>query len=309
MDLHIMDSSNYIYAGNYSNKFISRGVRECDGEYRANEAPIGGVRYLIREASALLNPNTVVMPVFDRKPTIKREMYAECLGYHGYKGTRPAKKSEIVEQQHYAEQVMLDMGFPVQAAEGYEADDVIYSLVKYYKDDFEHVYVHTRDSDLYFLIDPTVEIAMVGKQGNNIDIYSYPTMVKKGEHTGYNTAHLRKLCRGDTADNIPGVGWDFANAIDKIMTEQDYTKCGDLDYCRQVIKRVITENPTLPNGHNILRVFNLLMPLLIDFNELNDIEQDVNVDKLHYYLQDWNKSLDRWNLEDMLAEYIDVYYT
>lgn len=308
MELHILDCSNYIYAGAFSNKAIARGVREDNGEYRANDAPIGGVRFLLRQISALMRPGVDIMPVFDRVPEIKREMYRTAFGYDGYKANRPPKKIDITEQQRYAELVLRDLGFPVQSVDGYEADDVIYSLVKYYKDDYEHIYIHTKDSDLFFLVDANTSIATVGEKGKEIDIYSYPTLVKNDEHTLYNTVHLRKLCRGDTSDNIPGVGWEFAEKLDAIVPTEEYAKFGDLDLCREYIKRVITENPTMAGGHNILRTFNILCPLLIGFEELNDVEQDVDAGKWSYYMNDWNPSLDNWGLEDMLADYIESYY-
>lgn len=308
MDLHILDCSNYIYAGTFSKKSIARGVHETNGEYSAKDAPIGGVRFLLKQISQLMGPNVEIMPVFDKIPEIKKEMYIEAFGYDGYKANRPPKKFDITEQQIYAEQILRDVGFVVQSVEQYEADDVIYSLVKYYKDDYEHIYIHTRDSDLFFLVDATTSIAKVGDKGNDIDIYSYPMLVKKDEHTLYNTSHLRKLCRGDVSDNIPGVGWDFAEKLDAMVPTEEYAKFGDLELCREYIKKVVLQNPTMVGGHNILRTFNILCPLLIGFEELNDVEQDIDMGRWAYYMNDWDASLDRWNLEDMLADYIETYY-
>jgi hypothetical protein len=309
MNLHIFDCSNYIYAGAFSNATIARGVRETNGEYQANEAPIGGVRFLLTRIASLLTDDNVLMPVFDRPPIIKREMYKEAFGgWESYKGNRPDKRFDITNQQKYAEEILRGLDFPVQAVDGYEADDVIYSLVQYYRDDFDQIFIHTRDSDLFFLVDEKVSIAKVGGKGKEIDMYNYPVMVRKNENVLYNTVHLRKLCAGDASDNIPGVGWDFATLMDKVVPNEDYAKLGDLDISRKYILKTITENPTLPGGHNILRTFNILCPLLIDYEELNDVEQDVDMSKLSYYLNDWNPSLDKWNLEDMLSEYIDSYY-
>lgn len=309
MDLHIFDMSNYIYAGSFSHKSIGRGVRETNGEYQANEAPIGGVRFAIRQIASYIKEDTVVMPVFDRVPVIKRDMYANAFGSEdGYKGNRPPKKLDITQQQRYAEEIMRDMGMVVQAVEDYEADDVIYSLVQYYKNDFDHIYVHTKDSDLFFLVSENVSISTVGEQGKDINIYNYPTQVHSSEHTLYNTVHLRKLCRGDSSDNIPGVGWDFAEKIDSIVPTEEYNKFGDLDLCRSYILKTIRAYPMLDNAHRILSTFNIICPLLIPYEELNDVEEDIDREKLNYYLRDWDKSLDRWNLEDMLMEYIDTYY-
>jgi hypothetical protein len=308
MNLHILDCSNYIYAGAFSNKSIARGVRESNGTYEANEAPIGGVRFLIRQIASLISDNDEVIPVFDRIPEIKKDMYQQVFGWDGYKANRPPKTIDITGQQRYAEQILRDIGFAVQSVDTYEADDVIYSLVQYFKDDYEHIYIHTKDSDLSFLVSENVSIAMVGDKGKEIDIISYPNVIKKGEYIWYNTCMMHKLYAGDVSDNIPGIGKEFAPLFDAVVPTSDFRKLGDLDLCRQYIKQAITNNPMFPGGHNILRTFNILCPLLIDYEELNDIETDIDANKWAYYVQDWNKQLDTGHLEDMLMEYIESYY-
>ena len=310
MDLHILDTSNYIYAGSFNNKVISRGVRETNGEYCANNAPIGGVLFLLKQARELTNDNTIVMPVFDRTPDIKRDMYTNVFGNpYGYKGNRPAKKIDISYQKEYAEQILRQLGYPVQAVDGYEADDVIYSLVKYFKYDFDHIYIHTRDSDLTFLVDDTVSIAPVGDKGKVIDMANYTAVADKTGFCTYNTVHLRKLCTGDTSDNIPGVGWKWAELIDNcIKDKNENRKLGDLDVARKYIKEAIVANPTEPGAHSVLSTFNIICPLLVPEGEIDDSDMDVDFEKFAYFLGGWVVSLDRWGFEDQLADYIDNYY-
>lgn len=310
MDLHILDTSNYIYAGSFNNKVISRGVRETNGEYCANNAPIGGVLFLLKQARELTNDNTIVMPVFDRTPDIKRDMYTNVFGNpYGYKGNRPAKKIDISYQKEYAEQILRQLGYPVQAVDGYEADDVIYSLVKYFKYDFDHIYIHTRDSDLTFLVDDTVSIAPVGDKGKVIDMANYTAVADKTGFCTYNTVHLRKLCTGDTSDNIPGVGWKWAELIDNcIKDKNENRKLGDLDVARKYIKEAIVANPTEPGAHSVLSTFNIICPLLVPEGEIDDSDMDVDFEKFAYFLGGWVVDLDRWGFEDQLADYIDNYY-
>lgn len=310
MDLHIVDTSNYIYAGSFSKKVISRGVRESEGEYCANTAPIGGVLFLLKQVRELTNDDTVVMPVFDRTPEIKRDMYTNAFGDpYGYKGNRPKKNMDVTYQKEYAEQILRDLGYPVQAVEGYEADDVIYSLVKYYKYDFDHIYVHTRDSDLTFLVDDTVSIAQVGAQGKVINMSNYNTVADNTGYCAYNTVHLRKLCTGDSSDNIPGVGWKWAELIDNcILDKNENRKLGDLDIARKYIKQAIIANPTEPGAHSVLSTFNIICPLLVPEDEIDDSDMDIDFEKFSYYLGGWVPSLDRWGLEEKLADYIDNYY-
>lgn len=310
MDLHIMDTSNYIYAGSFSKKFISRGVRETNGEYCANEAPIGGVLFLLRQVRALTDNDTIVMPVFDRTPDYKRGMYEAAFGNpYGYKGKRPAKSVDISFQKEYAEQILRELGYPVQAADGYEADDVIYSVVKYFRDDFDHIYIHTRDSDLTFLVDDKVSIATVGNVGKTINMMNYTSVAHKSGWCAYNTVHMRKLFEGDVSDNIPGIGERWAELMDACIEDKaDLKKFGDLDLARKYIKKAVVANPTEPGAHTILSTFNIVCPLLVPEGEIDDSDMCVDFEKFAYFLGQWNPSLDRWHFEDQLSDYIDQYY-
>ena len=306
MDLRIMDTSNYIYAGDFMHKYVQRGVRESDGMYEANSASIGGVRFLIRQAHKLLDDNTHVIPVFDTTPTIKREMYDNTFhNINGYKGTRTYANPTIRIQRDYAYEVMRDIGFMVQRVEGYEADDVIYTLVNALKDDYEHIYIHTRDSDLAFLVSDNVTIETVGDKGKHIDRYNYPYSLKKDWTINYNFYMLHKLCEGDKADNIPGIGKEWLAHLDEVVNDNNVVELGDLDKCRVHLREVIKRYPSEKNADRILQTFNILCPLLVNTDELEFYDDEINYGKLNYYLHDWAASEDKWNLEDMLLTYIE----
>ncbi|MBR3600603.1 MAG: hypothetical protein IKL53_12135 [Lachnospiraceae bacterium] len=307
MNLHILDTNNYLYAGSFENSVICRGVRENNSEYSAASAPIGGIRFLIKQVARLSTPDNVVMPVFDRPPDIKREMYKSVFGgIEEYKGNRKFTKTaqRVGQQKAYAEQILRDLGYPVQVADGYEADDLIYTIVNMVKDEYEHIYIHTKDSDLDFLVDENVSIYPVGDDGKTITRWNYENVVDKS-HCLFCTHHLRKLCSGDTGDNIPGIGNEWAEKMDEVIPDGDYAKLGDLDLCRKYLKETILRNPTMPAGYRVLQTFNILAPLNVPYEEINEDEQDIDFDKLQYYLLGWNEKMDRWGLEDMLKDYID----
>lgn len=312
MILHIMDTSNYCYAGEMGREtVIVRGIRENNGAYEENSAPIGGVRFLLSQVFKLDKGDNVVIPVFDSPPKIKEKMYTDLFGEgRTYKGNRQHTKarSNAHISRQYAYKVLDDLGYPVQIAEGYEADDLIYSLVEYYKEDFEHIYIHTRDSDMSFLVSDNVSISTIGDVGKIIDMRNYTVLADKNNYTPYNTIHIRKTLLGDTSDNIPGVGMEWGPKLDAIISKEELRNLGDLDLCRKYIKQAIAENPTMPNGHTLLSTFNLICPLRVPNELLNDSEPMVDEVKKQYYIGDWNPKLDQWGLEDMLAEYIDTYY-
>lgn len=312
MDLHILDASNYIYAGSYGSAMISRGVRETNGSYTENAAPIGGVRFLLRQAFKL-SKSGIVMPVFDRTPEIKRGMYEDLYGDpYGYKANRNSttkSKNKIKQQADYAEWILRECGFPVQAVEQYESDDVIYTLVEVFSSDFEHVYVHTRDSDLSFLVKENVTIEMVGdKVGKHIDMYNYNSVVDKDMDTLYNTIHFRKMMKGDMSDNIPPIGMDWAPLFDAVIPNEDYRKLGDLELSRKYIKDAVLANPTKAGANNILRVFNIIVPLFVPVKFLNEDEQELDKEMMDYYRMDWQPDMDKWGHEDRLLEFIDSCY-
>ncbi len=292
------------------NMWIERGVRQVDGAFAANDAPIGGVKFLLDAIFKLNNRNNFIIPVFEKSPTIKREMYKRLFGdEYGYKGKRPPKKKGINEQKTYAEWVLNDLGYPCYDVEGYEADDVIYSLVLYLHDEFDEIRIYTRDSDLYFLVDDKVSLYPVTRQDKIININNYEDVCNRKVNTPYNVHHLRKLCSGDTADNIPGVGKAFAEYFDACIEDSSqYKMLGDLDYCRSLISKVIERYPTMPNAHKILPTFNILMPLKIPEEMLLPVpEFSVDIGKLYYYKAGWSQKLGDSYLESALQSYIDSY--
>lgn len=310
MDLHILDCSQYIWAGSYSSAKISRGVRESNGEYCENCAPIGGVRFLIDRAAELCSDNNVVVPVFEDKPTIKRDMYKDVFGSeYGYKGTRRTPGPEIGLQKKYAYTIMEKLGYPVQLADGYESDDVIYTLVNMYKGDFENVFVHVNDSDLYFIVGGNVCIDTVGPRiGKYITQSNYPNVVDKSGWCPYNVHHIRKLCTGDTSDNIKGVGSDWMPRFDSVIPSDKLKDLGDLDVCREYLLSAVNKYPTAENAYRLLSTFNILVPLSVPEYMINDAEQNVDYAKQRYFIHGWNQKEDKWGFEDDLASYIDSYW-
>lgn len=310
MILRILDCSQYIYAGSYKNAVISRGVRETDGQYSENWAPIGGVRFLVQQAAKMVSDDTVVIPVFEGTPTVKRQMYYEVFGDEfGYKKGRKTHGNDISIQREYARNILDRCGFPVQYVDGYEADDIIYTLVKMYYNDFDSIVIHSADSDLYFLVDSKVTIDKVGDNtGKIVTRENYQNVVNKDEWTCYNVHHIKKLCTGDKSDNIPGIGVDWEDRLDTVIPMSDLSKLGDLGLCRDYLKKAIVAYPSAPYAHRILSTFNILVPLEVPSELINDMEPDVNWDKLRYFTRGWKPEDDQWGFEDELLEYIDSYY-
>lgn len=309
--LHIFDASNYIYIGNAKKENAIRGVREQDGEYIPNRAPIGGVTFLASKIIPILEVGEDIFIAFDRKPDYKHEMYKKVFGYEKeYKGQRKHDHG-VFKQKDFAEQLVTLAGVPCGFIERHEADDVIYSIWKKYYDEYDYIRIHTEDSDLAFMVDYKTEILPVKNNGRHITVENYHYTVHTKQLTPYNMTLLLKMIMGDSSDNISGTGgvteWveAFRDIVDR--TDFDMQRMGDIQYCKQFIIKVVTEHPELKNAHNALNIFNLVTPALINIEELDEPASQGDIKMLKAMTGMMRRREDYPVIEDYLQEYISEY--
>lgn len=132
-----------------------------------------------------------------------------------YKSNRQAPPPELLEQIPVCIEMIEKMGFCAYSQEGYEADDIIASMVKFCENKDIFVRIITQDKDLYQLIkDGKVSIySPISKNDYNeagcIEKYGVkPTQIKD----------FLAIC-GDTADNIPGVKGIGAKGAKTLLDE------------------------------------------------------------------------------------------
>ena len=124
-----------------------------------------------------------VIVAIDKPPYKRTEMYPE------YKANRPERNEAAIEElKRCIEEIKAD-GWKVAYAPGYEADDVIYTLVQEYKD----AVVYGTDKDLLQCCD--IKEPWSGK----IKTPEETLRVKRDQVVDYLTLV------GDASDNIPGV--------------------------------------------------------------------------------------------------------
>lgn len=309
--LHIIDASNYIYIGNAKKENAIRGVRECDGEYVPNRAPIGGVTYLAGRISRMLETGEDVFVAFDRYPTYKHDMYKKVFGYEkSYKGQRK-RNDGVFKQKDFAEKLVELAGVPCGSIEGHEADDIIYAVWKKYYDEYDYIRIHTEDSDLAFMVDYKTEILPVKSNGRHITVSNYHHTVHTNTLTPYNMTLLLKMIQGDSSDNITGTG-DAVKWIEAFhdITERfgyDMKKMGDIQYCREFIIKVVTEHPYLKNAHNALNIFNLVTPVLVNIEDIDEPSNSGDINMLKAITGMMRKREDYPVIEDYLNEYLSEY--
>src|SRR5947199_160393 len=132
-------------------------------------------------------------------PTFRDHLFTD------YKATRTAMPDDLVRQLPYVRRLFAALRTPVIEVSGYEADDVLATLVdKALALDVDEVVIVTGDKDLLQLVGPRVRVVSVlGRTGEKI-VYDE---AKVRERWGVDPAQIVDVLAlmGDSIDNIPGV--------------------------------------------------------------------------------------------------------
>ncbi|HEY6591344.1 MAG TPA: DNA polymerase I, partial [Actinomycetota bacterium] len=126
--------------------------------------------------------------------------------YEGYKANRRTSPDEFISQMPLIRDVLAALRIPVVEVEGYEADDVIATLVREARDEELPVLVVTGDRDNLQLIDDEhdVRVMMTRRGITDTAIYDEAAVTERYGVPPERYIDLAAL-RGDPSDNLPGV--------------------------------------------------------------------------------------------------------
>ncbi len=151
--------------------------------------------------------------------------------YDKYKATRVKADQELYDQIPLVHEVVEAFNIPIFEKKGFEADDVIGTVVKIAEKEMDEVFVVTGDMDTLQLVDEKIKVYTMRKGMSDIVIYNIDE-VKKRFGFGPELMVDYKALRGDTSDNIPGVpGVGEKTATDMIL------KFGNLDEIYKVVEK------------------------------------------------------------------------
>ena len=131
------------------------------------------------------------------------------LAFKDYKAHRPATPEELKSQIPYVKEILKALNIPIVAAEGYEGEDVIATIVakckmQNAKCKIMECIIVTGDMDVLQLVDEKTKVYSMARGVNQAVIYDEE---KVKERYGLKPSQLvdYKALRGDPSDNIPGV--------------------------------------------------------------------------------------------------------
>ena len=233
---------------------------------------IGGVLgFLLSIGAGLkrINPSKCIIVFDGKKGSVRRrQIYPEYK--HGRKIVKNYNrieylKEDIKNNDDYQMSLLLKIleQLPVYIViiDGVEADDVISSIVKKYKDENINLTIMSNDRDFFQLINENVNIYYPAKH----TIYNINTFKEEFSFDSNNFIY-HKIVQGDDSDNIPGVKSigpksiekflkniydgdiedidDFLNRIEKYKDENNKTKLLNEN------KEIIIRNYKLMNLHD-----------------------------------------------------------
>lgn len=168
----------------------------------AKGEPTGALYGLITtflKAVSDFNPDYIIAARDLPGPTFRDKLFKD------YKGTRAEIDEALVGQLKKAPELLEAFGIPVYSAPGFEADDVIGTVVDKVRDTDTDVIIATGDADMFQLVDGEKVRVYHLRQGIN-DLVLYDDE-RVRERYGFGPDHVidYKGIRGDSSDNIPGV--------------------------------------------------------------------------------------------------------
>lgn len=184
----IIDGHSHCYQAYYA---ITAKLTTPDGK------PVNAVYGFTRMLQKLLReqrPEYIAI-VFDTKWTTHRHA-----SYSEYKANRKSTPDELQIQIPLIYKVTRAFRIPVYAVKGYEADDIICTLVKMLSDKDVEIVIVSLDKDMEQLLNPQVKIFNIKK---NLMIDQEVLLNEKAIRPEQTVDVL--ALSGDTSDNVPGV--------------------------------------------------------------------------------------------------------
>ncbi len=175
-------------------------------------AVYGFISFFIK-AMKELKPKYVVLTLDKKGRTFRHKKYKD------YKATRIKAPDELYAQIPMVKNLAKSFNIPVFSLRGYEADDLIGTIVKKVDGEVEKI-ILTGDMDTLQLVNSHTKVYMMSRGLNDSILYDKERVVQR---FGLNPGQIvdYKALRGDPSDNIPGVPGIGEKTAIKLLREFD----------------------------------------------------------------------------------------
>ena len=193
MKLLVLDGNSIVNRAFYGIKLLTTK----DGRYTN---AIYGFMNILLNLLKETEPDEVAIAFDLKAPTFRHKMYS------GYKATRKGMPEELAQQMPVLKELLADLGFVMDAKEGYEADDILGTLSAAAAKRGDECFIATGDRDSLQLVSEQVTVLLAATRMGRSETVRMDTEVI-AEKYGVAPRQLIevKSLMGDASDNIPGV--------------------------------------------------------------------------------------------------------
>jgi len=189
--LMLIDGNNLAYRAYYA---LPDSIATSSGT--TTNAVLGFTSMLLKLIEEQ-NPDSIIAAFDSKGPTFRHDLFAD------YKVNRKEMPALLSGQLPLIEEVLKAFNIAVLKKEGYEADDIIATIVEKAKD-YSQIFIVSGDKDMLQLVSDKVKV-IVNRKGITDTMTYGPKTVK--ENYGVDPERIKDLLAlmGDSSDNIPGI--------------------------------------------------------------------------------------------------------
>jgi DNA polymerase-1 len=204
--LYVIDISSYLFRAYHALPPLSTSRGEPTHA-------VHGVASMLMKLLKERDPQHLAVAIDARGGSFRKQLYAD------YKKNRPPAPPDLEQQMKRVGEVMQSMRLVCLEKQGFEADDVIATVVKRAREEGLEVVIVSADKDLLQLVGP--DVVMYDTMRENV-FGAAETMTKMGVAPGQVRDLLALM--GDSSDNVPGVPGVGQKTAAKLLAD-----FGDLD--------------------------------------------------------------------------------
>src|SRR5688572_23105167 len=206
--------------------------------------------------------------------------------YEEYKAHREPMPEDILKSLPYIEKLVAAFNIPLLVMNGYEADDLVGTLVKQAEKKGFKCYMMTHDKDYGQLVSENIFWYRPGSYGNPDEVLGIPEVCKKFEVENPSQVIDLLGLMGDSADNIPGIKGVGEKTAQKFIKEFGSVEglLANVDKLKGKMKEKVEE------GAEMALLSKQLATIITDV--------PIEFDEELFKVKDWNKPV----MKDLFAE-------
>ena len=192
--LFLLDGMALVYRAHFA--FISRPIFTSKG---VNTSALYGFTQTLLDILKNQQPTHIAVAFDTEAPTHRHKEFAD------YKATRQVMPEDLSRALPHVRRMIQAFNIAVITCDGFEADDIIGTLVRRSQKEGFESYMVTPDKDFGQLVDANTFIYKPSRMGEGVEILGVPEVRRRwGVERPEQVVDILALM-GDSSDNIPGV--------------------------------------------------------------------------------------------------------